>query len=302
MNEEFTKRIIAMRGDIGKKWLNNLPQIINHYKEKWNITVFPPFKLSYNYVAPAKTLDNKQVALKISFPNNHEFEAEAEAIRFFNGNAAINILKEDKENAVILLEKAEPGESVRTIIPEEERISIVTEVMKKLHKPVSQNSDFTFPTILEWAKAFDRYKGKFSDSGPVPQKLFDRAEEIFKEYPKEKKPQVLLHGDLHADNILSSKRGWLVIDPKGIIGEAEFEVGGYLYNPYYDYAKGSDYKKLQTARILQFSEELGFDKERILDWAFAYAIISVLWFLEDEGEFKPMYLQNAELISKLKSI
>jgi len=84
--------------------------------------------------------------------------------------------------------------------------------------------------------------------------MFDKAENIFKEFPKEKKEQVLLHGDLHSDNILSSQRGWLVIDPKGIVGEREFELGAYLRNPYYDYPKGSDYKKLETERILQFQK------------------------------------------------
>lgn len=57
----------------------------------------------------------------------------------------------------------------------------------------------------------------------------------------------------------------LVIDPKGIIGEREFELGAYLRNPIYDYPKGSDYKKLAAQRIIQFAQELGFDKERLLN-------------------------------------
>ena len=302
MNDEFVKNVVTLRGDVGKKWLNELPSIIETYKKKWGIEVFPPFSsLTYNYVAPAQTRDGKAVVLKISFPDNKEFISEIEALNFFDGQGSIQVLQEDRDNLVMLLEKAEPGNRIREVAPEDKQISLVVAVLKKLHKPISSESSFAFLAISDWAKAFGRYKKTFSKkSGPVPQWMFEKAEEIFTQYPKDKKELVLLHGDLHSDNILISDRGWLAIDPKGVIGEREFELGAYLRNPYYDYPKGSDYKKLETHRILQFSEELGFDKKRILDWAFACAVISLLWFLEDEDYFKEIYVQNAELLNEIK--
>ncbi len=300
MNEEFKKKIIALRGDIGKKWLQEIPNIINKYEKEWGIMCLSPFSLSYNYVAPAKTHDGKAVVLKLSFPDNHEFPLELEALNFYDGSGSIKVLHEDVKNEAMLLEMAEPGTRVRDISPNKKQILFASEVMRKMHKPVSDNIASLFPTILDWAKAFDRHKTKFPNDSPVPSWMFDKAENIFKEFPKDKKRQVLLHGDLHSDNILLSQRGWLSIDPKGIVGEREFELGAYLRNPYYDYPKGSDYKKLETSRILQFSEELGFDEKRILDWSFACAVISLLWFLEDEGYFKEIYITNAELLDEIK--
>ncbi|HZE87115.1 MAG TPA: aminoglycoside phosphotransferase family protein [Methylomirabilota bacterium] len=301
MNEEFVKKITALRGDLGKQWVEDIPGIIKKYEQEWDITCLPPFPLSYNYVAPAKTQDEKHVVLKISFPNNKEFPLEMKALEFYNGIGAIKILQEDIKNDVMLLEKAEPGTRVRDITPEKEQISYVSDLLKQFHKPIPDDLASPFPTIPDWAKAFDRYKEKFSsESGPIPQWMFEKAQNIFKEFPKEKKEHVLLHGDLHSDNILSSQRGWLVIDPKGIVGEREFELGTYLRNPYYDYPKGSDYIKLETERILQFSEQLGFDKNRLRDWAFACAVISLLWSLEDENYFNEIYIQNAELLNKIK--
>ncbi len=300
MNDEFIKTIIALKGDLGKKWLKDLPQIIKQYEQSWGIIVFPPYYLSYNYVAPAKTRAGKNAVIKISFPQNNEFRTELGALKFYNGAGAIKVLEADLENGVMLLEKAEPGDRVRDITPERKKVSITASVLKKLHKPVPKKLAFSFPDILEWGKAFDRYKKKFSNlNGPVPQWMLGKAEEIFKGYPKENKEQVLLHGDLHSDNILSSERGWLIIDPKGVIGEREFELGAYLRNPIYDYPKGSDYKELTTRRIIQFAEELDFDRERILNWAFAGAVISILWFLEDENKFKDIYLQNAMLLNRI---
>jgi streptomycin 6-kinase len=301
VNDEFRRKVIALRGDVGEKWLRDLPQIVLQYEEKWGITCLPPFQLTYNYVAPATTNDGKDVVLKISFPRNDAFGSEIDALNFFNGSGAIQVLHDDRKHGAVLLERAEPGMRVREISPDKKQISIVSEVLKQLHKPVSEEIASLFPTISDWAKVFARYKEKFPDgSGPVPKWMFDKAESIFREFPKDKKELVLLHGDFHSDNILSSQRGWLIIDPNGLVGEREFELGAFLRNPYYDYPKGSDYKKLETSRILQFAEELHFDKERLRSWAFACAVISLLWFLEDEKRFNTIYIQNAELLNGIK--
>lgn len=300
MNEEFVKKIVDLRGDAGKKWLQDVPELIKRYEQRWALTCFAPFPLSYNYVAPAKTSNGDLVVLKISFPDNHEFPLEYQVLKFFNGKGSIQVVKEDIANGVMLLEKAEPGTRLRDVVPDEKQISFASDVLRILHKPITKDIASLFPSISDWAKAFDRYKKKTSLSqGPVPRWMFEKAEFIFTEFPKDKKELVLLHGDFHSDNVLLSQRGWLSIDPKGLIGEREFELGAYLRNPYYDYPKGSDYKKLETNRIIQFSEALGFDKQRILDWSFACAVISLLWFLEDEKYFKEIYVQNAELLNEI---
>jgi len=301
VNEDFIKKIITLRGDTGKKWLEDIPTTIKKYEKEWGITCVSPFPLSYNYVTPAKTQDGKCVVLKISFPDNHEFTLEHEALNFYDGIGSIKVLREDIKNGIMLLEMAEPGTRLRDIYSDEKQISLASDVMRKMYRPVSNTIASLFPTIPDWAKAFDRYRTKFSTiSGPVPQWMFDKAENTFSELPKDRKELVLLHGDLHGDNILLSKRGWLAIDPKGIVGEREFELGAYLRNPYYDHPRGSDYKKLETNRIVQFSEELGFDKKRVLDWSFACAVISLLWFLEDEDCFKDIYVNNAMLINEIR--
>lgn len=109
MNEEFIKKITTLRGDLGRKWLQDLPQIIKEYEQKWDIKAFSPFYLTYNYVAPAQTANGESVVLKISFPANNEFATEIAALKFFNGQAAIQVLQEDLEQGVVLLEKAELG-------------------------------------------------------------------------------------------------------------------------------------------------------------------------------------------------
>lgn len=301
MDDKFVKKIITLRANLGKKWLRDIPEIVKQYEYQWKLRCFSPFPLSYNYVVPAKRNSKEDVVLKISFPQNHEFELEVKALKFFDGIGAIKVLQEDMKKGVVLLERAQPGLRIRDISADEEQISIVCEILRKLHRPIPKIFPTIFPTLSDWADVFKRYRIKFpNNSGPIPSLMSDRAEEIFLQFPKEKKEHVLLHGDLHNDNVLFSKRGWLIIDPKGVIGEKEFELAVFLRNPYEDLPKNSNYKKIETERIIKFSERLGFDKRRILDWIFASAIISLLWFLEDENEFKKIYVRNATLLNEIQ--
>ena len=301
MNEEFKNRIISLCGVNGQTWLNSIPSLIAKYEKEWNIKTQPPFKLSYNYVCPATTNRGKLVVLKISFPDNKEFLTEVEAIKAFNDDVSIRILEEDLPGGAVLLERADPGSQLSSIKSNSEQVHYASQVIKRLHYLITEDQSDLFQSIADWAKAFERYRSKFNvATGPLPKKLFDQGEGIFRELLQDKNEQAVLHGDLHSDNILLSDRGWLVIDPKGVIGEREFELGAYLRNPYYDLPKGSDYKKVEAGRIIQFSEELGFDKERIRSWALACAVISMIWFLEDENTFKDIYVRNAELLRELK--
>ncbi len=48
---------------------------------------------------------------------------------------------------------------------------------------------------------------------------------------------VVLHGDLHHGNVLDfGERGWLAIDPKGLLGEAAFDYCNLLCNPSHEHA------------------------------------------------------------------
>ncbi|MCD0174970.1 phosphotransferase [Deinococcus sp. 14RED07] len=88
-----------------------------------------------------------------------------------------------------------------------------------------------------------------------------------------------LHGDLHHGNVLRSpERGWLVIDPKGLIGERTFDFANLLCNPTLDHALTPERLERQSALIAQ---EAGLDRARLLAWVEAYAALSAAWHLED---------------------
>ena len=106
---------------------------------------------------------------------------------------------------------------------------------------------------------------------------------------------VLLHGDLHHENILSAARQpWLAIDPKGVCGEPAYEVGALLRNPMPRLLDHPAPARLLARRLDLLAEVLGIDRRRLAAWGYAQAVLSAWWSLEDHGRGWEPALRVAE--------
>lgn len=91
----------------------------------------------------------------------------------------------------------------------------------------------------------------------------------------------LLHGDLQHYNILfDSGLGWTAIDPKGVVGEMEYEIGASLRNPCEKPELLASRETIER-RLMQYEDTLKLDPERALRWGFAQAVLSAIWTVED---------------------
>jgi len=99
--------------------------------------------------------------------------------------------------------------------------------------------------------------------------------------------------------VLESARGWLAIDPKGVIGPGGYEVGPFLINPVPDFLNGSNPIGRTEKRIAILSEMLDMERERIRSWAICHAVLSAWWSIEDNdpgwGEYS---VHCAEIIQQ----
>lgn len=80
--------------------------------------------------------------------------------------------------------------------------------------------------------------------------------------------------------LFDSRRGWLAIDPKGVVGELEYEVGATLRNPYERPELFTERSTVER-RVDCFARKLGLDAGRIVAWGFAQAVLSAIWAAED---------------------
>jgi len=124
----------------------------------------------------------------------------------------------------------------------------------------------------------------------VDRGLVDAAVDALSSLSHSQGQQVLLHQDLHGDNVLAARREpWLVIDPKPLIGEREFAVAPIVRS----FELGHS-KRDALYRLDRLTSELGLDRDRArawtigqtMAWAFDSEYIpthleTVRWLLED---------------------
>ncbi|HHF7343646.1 TPA: aminoglycoside phosphotransferase family protein [Legionella feeleii] len=272
MDKLFVQNIISMYGAKGKQWLENLPEIIERKEEFWQISALKSLgNHSYNYVLSGLQ-NEKAVVLKLN-PDNKTLNIEAKALKAFAGFGVVALL--DQMDDALLLECAVPGNSLKNYWPkrEGEAIRIACKAMEKLHQaPCPQEG--VFPSIDEWLAPLDK-------EWDIPAVYLKKASGLKESLLKTRNETRLLHGDLHHDNILAHGEDWLLIDPKGVLGEQAYEVTTFIRNPMPALLDSEKALAILQNRIEMMAALLELDRQRIYKWCFVQTILSWIWNLED---------------------
>jgi streptomycin 6-kinase len=280
----FARFTLDYWGEEGAEWLRDLPALLAEYCARWRLTLLPPFPvLTFNYVAPVTRADGASAVLKVGVPRD-EIETEIAALRLCDGAGTVRLLEEDTPRGVMLLERALPGEPLSRLEDDDQATAIAADVMRAIWRPAPDPSPF--PTVAGWLRAFERVRAMFDGAtGPLPEAALTRAEALGRDLLASPPTEpMLLHGDLHHDNIVSAQRmSWLVIDPKGVTGDPCFEVGAFLTNPYERIMSWDprEWPARMARRVDILTERLGFPRERIVAWAVTQATLSAAWGVED---------------------
>lgn len=293
--QEFIDNVTRTWDKEGTLWLKKLPALIRFFSSQWKLEHIKHFdNLSFNYVAHAHSnLFNAPVVLKIGIPK-HDFLNELKALEFYNGNGSVKLLASDGQKYGMLLARVEPGTTLRSFFPQNENAAIqyACAVMKKLHSR-QLPSHAGFPSIKNWFSLFNRLE--------IPLELHHQvklAHDIVDELQSSAQSLHLLHGDLHHDNILLDASGTgIAIDPKGVIGEAAYEVGAFMCNPT-DLSSQPNIPALLEARLEQFSKTLNIDRTRLAKACYARIILSACWTVQAKGNWHDD-AAFAEVMSKL---
>ncbi|GAC1392527.1 MAG: aminoglycoside phosphotransferase family protein [Ktedonobacteraceae bacterium] len=296
----FARFMLELHGDKGRIWLERLPAILAACEQRWHLTLGTPFtNLSFHYVIPAVRDDGMPVVVKAQSPTG-EFEKETEALRLFDGHGMAQLLAFDTSDEVMLMERLHPGTSLRKMADDIKAISIAATVMKQMWRPAPLAHSFA--TIEKWGRGFDSLRQHYGGgNGPFPKALLEEAEALYAALSVSMAEPMLLHGDLHQDNILSSERdGWLAIDPKGLIGEPAYETGALLRNFLPELLAMPDPKRILARRIDQLSEELSLDRAHVHGWGLSQAVLAAWWGVEDSDQLGEGTLTCARLLSEIK--
>jgi streptomycin 6-kinase len=198
----------------------------------------------------------------------------------FGGRGTVRALKH--AGGAVLLERLDPGTPLANVSlagRDDEATEIIAGVIGRM-SPLPTPAG-AFATVGDWGEGFELYLS--GGDRQIPRDLVERAQRAYLDLCASQKKVRLLHGDLQHYNVLfDAARGWVAIDPKGVVGEIEYEIGASLRNPY----EGRELFASPAAverRIRLYEAALGLDAERALRWAFAQGVLSVLWSVEDGG-------------------
>lgn len=290
----------------GAAWLARFPALLDAWQARWQFRVERPYaNLSYNFVAQGTRHDGLPVVLKAG-PPGWELQCEAATLRHYAAaRGMVKLIAADLDDGALLLTRIAPGTPLLAEEDDVRATDIAARSMLAMRHaaPVSApdfptSHDPGFPTVGDWADGLNRIYTEFDGgTGPLPARLVDKAQGLFAELLADMEPSMLLHGDLHHENILwgtmqmpatgptshanLTRPDWWIIDPKGVWGEPAYEPGAWLRNPMHLSDRWQDPTAMLARRLDQFADLLDLPRVRLAAWGFAQAVLSAWWSVED---------------------
>lgn len=243
--------------------------------QQWDVAIENTFETETSVLAFGERKSSR-VVLKIIKHFLDEWHS-GNILRAFEGEGMVRVYESDA--GAVLLERLDPGDELVKLVRDgndERATEILAHVINQLANHAAPEG---CATVFDWACGFDRYLD--TADMQLPASLVHKAHDGYQRLAKSSSRTMLLHGDLHHYNVLfDSNRGWVAIDPKGVVGELEYEVGAILRNP----TEQPDFfasRNVIERRLRILTDALHLDYGRTLQWSFAQAVLSAIWDVED---------------------
>ena len=272
MLNRFKQNIIDIFGHPGKEWLAKLPTVTAEFTEKFQlIDLQPVTNLSFNYVASGFQ-NKKPIILKLG-PNDKALSKETKCLNAFAQHGGVEVIA--SEPGMMLMQRATPGTALKTYFPnqDDQAITILCQCISHLHQAeIPKQHDFyhlnTLLAILD-------------NDLDIPAHIVSKARQLRDNLLSSTEKTVLLHGDLHHENILQHDNRWLVIDPKGFIGDPVFEVCAFMHNPEPELLNQDNPIEIIDDRTRFCADLLGYSTTRVYDWLYVKSVLCWAWRLDD---------------------
>jgi streptomycin 6-kinase len=227
--------------------------------------------------------------LKLSFEEDERLGGAV--MEWWDGDGAASVLARDEH--ALLLERATGPASLSDMArtgQDDEACRILCRTAARLHAPRAK----ALPKLIPLAQWFRELAPAARTYGGILPRCTETAEALL----RDQREIVVLHGDLHHDNVLDfGARGWLAIDPKHIMGERGFDFANIFTNP--DLADPTRPVATVPGRFARrldiVAEAAKLDRLRLLRWILAWTGLSAAWYLGDGDPMAEIDLHIARL-------
>lgn len=250
------------------------------------------YTLPNRAVYSAKSKRYGEVILKLN-SSLSSIASEYHMLKTVGGRYGCRVYEFDSENGILLEEKIIPGTVLRKVADVDVRIQKFAEVFRKIHKEAS--GDYDYPTYFEWIKKAHAFVEKIEQRKIIIEQI-KRAEEICGKLFDKYTERMVLHGDLHHDNMLLSEEGnYKIIDAKGVLGPQIFDIPRFILNEL-DEKSGTEGKEYILNVIEKISRLLSYPIEDLKDLFFMETALACAWCLESSDEPDWQAMRTAEEI------
>jgi len=243
-------------------WLDELPSLVAKVERDWSLSVGSPFSGGTEaYVAQATLADGTPAVLKLLLPQDGDLSQEVTALRLTNGKGCVRLLRDDETLGALLLERL--GRSLHELsLPIEQRHEILCTTSARVWRPVT---DSGLPTGAEkgrWLVDFITATWEELDR-PCSERAVDHAlgcaERRIGAHDDER--AMLVHGDVHQWNTLEAGTGFKLVDPDGLVAEAEYDMGIIMREDPRELLQGD-----ARERSRRLARHTGLDETAIWEW------------------------------------
>lgn len=271
--EQFARSTIEREGEPGAQWLSKLPSIADELLERW--ACVPEGRVMHGgvgIIVPVRHAEGPAV-LKVSFPHPGNVH-EPDAFAAWAGRGAVFLRERDDGRFAMLLERAHNA-TLLEVEDGDEAATVAGRVCRRLAIPAPPD----LPRLNEQAAAWENqlHLDAAELTHPLAPETVDAAAETARDLGQNQ-PELLIHGDLHAANILRAEREpWLVVDPKGYVGDPAYDAGMPIkWRPLRRLPTG-ELRKTLCRLLAIFAEAAEIDRERAQRWAQFHAVRAAFW-------------------------
>ena len=209
------------------RWIDDLPGLVADLEREWSMVVDRPYDdATEAFVAMVTLADGTPAVVKLIMPRaDQAARHEITALRLTNGDGCARLLREDGGRGALLLERL--GPSLHQLgLPIGERHEILCAAAERVWRPAPGSGLPTGAEKGRWLIDFITTTWRELDQ-PCSERVIDQAllgsERRIGAHDDER--AVPVHGDVHQWNALEAGSGFKLVDPDGLLAEAEYDMG-----------------------------------------------------------------------------
>jgi streptomycin 6-kinase len=272
--EAFTRGTIDREGEPGAQWLARVPSLTDELLERWGCVPDGPVTHGgVGVIVPVRRRAAGTAVLKVSFPHPGNVH-EPDAFTVWAGRGAVLLHERDDEQFAMLLERARSS-TLAEVQDVGEALTAAGRICRRLAVPAPPS----LPRLSEQASTWeDQLHADAAElTHALPRYVVDAAVATVRDLGRVQ-PELMVHGDLHATNILRADREpWLVVDPKGYVGDPAYDAAMAIKWHSLPLLAVDDLRNALHRLLAIFAEAAELDRESARRWAQFHAVQAAFW-------------------------